>query len=83
MKRGPLHLRHGPTAILSSVTDGIAATDATGHILYANDAAANLFAVPSTRRNLSGFGCAISQRFTIEDEAASIRSGRIFPSNRP
>ncbi len=66
---GATGLRHQLTAILSSVTDGIAATDATGHILYANDAAANLFAVPSAQELIGVRLRDLFQRFTIEDEA--------------
>jgi PAS domain S-box-containing protein len=56
-------------AIFQGVTEGISVLDASGKLLYANDAAARLSGYPSGKTMVDAPGDEVFQRFHIMDEA--------------
>src|SRR5918992_2508518 len=65
-------------AILRGVADGITAQDATGRIIYANDAAARIIGYPSARDLAEVSIQKVMESFELLDE-----QGRPFPIERP
>ena len=68
--------------ILSSVADGIAAMDASGRILFANDALAKLFGMQSAQECIGLRLRDLFQRVTVEDEAGQYQSWSELPFER-
>ncbi len=64
-------------AILATIPDGVTVQDASGRLLYANDAAARACGLPSTSELLATPPTEIFARFTMEDE-----HGHPFPVER-
>jgi PAS domain S-box-containing protein len=63
--------------ILQGVADGITAQDSAGHLIYANEVAAEILGYPSARVLLEAPLQEVMQRFEVLDE-----SGKPFPLDR-
>ena len=66
-------------AILSTVADGIAATNADGRILYANDATARLFGLAGSPELIGLSLRDLFERVTVENEAGQHQSWSKLP----
>lgn len=64
----PLSFASELRAILDAVPDGVTVQDASGRIVYANDAAARLSGFPSARSFLAASGPELLARFELLDE---------------
>src|SRR5690348_15915738 len=65
----PAWSRERLAAILDGVSDGITVQDATGRLLYANEAAARAIGYPTVAALLAAPAGAPAGRFTVVDEA--------------